>query len=506
MSRLSRRSLIGKSLLAAGTTALLSARQSKGVSGLQRALGRPLGANDRIRVAVAGIHNQGSAHIKYYSQLAKSHNVEIVYLVDPDSRLFESRVKIVEDQAGYRPAKCVQDVRQALDDRDVDAVSIATPNHWHSLITIWACQAGKDVLVEKPMSHNMHEGRIVVETARKYGRVVRHGIQNRDSTPYNQMISVVRSGKLGKLKVARGLCYKPGWGEQNTRGSIGYAPYKRPPAELDFDMWLGPAPRQPYHENLVHYRWHWFWDFGNGDTGNQGINELDIVRWAIPNSTLPGSVISFGGRLGYHDQGETPSTLVTIADYGETKLIFETRGLKSDPYFDLQIGVILHLDGGTIACDFEKILFYPKGSSETAPLPEVPVEMGSVEGEGEIRKFTNFLAVMRSRKIADLRGDALDAHHSCALVHLANASFRLGGKVPFRPQPEELNGDADVREVLDRTEQHLATHGISLEKDGYVLGRKLVVDPMSEMVVDDPQADALLTRHYRRPFVVPDRV
>ncbi len=505
MSNQSRRTFLKNSLLTTGGAALLSGVQAKALSGRQRAMGRPLGANDRIRVAMAGINGQGGRHVEFYAKLAKTHNVELTYLADPDSRLFESRTKILEDTAGYRPTHCVQDVRHALDDKSVDAVSIATPNHWHALLTIWACQAGKDVLVEKPMCHNIHEGRIAVETARKYGRVVRQGNQSRDATVYHQIMAVVRSGKLGKLKVARGVCYKWGWNKISTRGNIGYAPHTQPPRELDFNIWLGPASCRPYHANLVHYKWHWFWDFGNGDLGNQGINEVDIVRWAIPNSTLPKSVFSFGGRLGYQDQGEVASTQMLIADYGETKFIFETRGLKTEPFHDLHVGIILHLEGGMIVSNGVDYKFFPEGSTDTAQLPEVPFDMGPVDGEGEIRKFTNFLAVMRNRNFAELRSDVLDAHYSCALVHLANASIRLGGKVPFRPQPEELTGDPDIKDVLDRTEEYLTPHGLSMEKDGFILGRKLHVDPASEQVIDDPQANALLTRHYRKPFVVPDQ-
>ena len=252
--------------------------------------------------------------------------MQITYLIDPDTRTFARHLKTIENDGGNTP-KTVQDVRKALDDKDLDAVSIATPNHWHALMTIWACQAGKDVYVEKPCSHNVHEGRIAVEIARKHNRIVQHGTQSRSSGELGAgrgRPSAV--GKLGKLLVSRGLCYKARGTHRRSK------PTTSPPAELDFNLWLGPAAEQPYHENLVHYNWHWFWDFGNGDIGNQGVHQMDIARWVIPGATLPKSVISLGGRFGYNDQGETPNTQIAIIDYGETQLIFEVRGLKTDKY------------------------------------------------------------------------------------------------------------------------------------------------------------------------------
>ncbi|HPD31277.1 MAG TPA: Gfo/Idh/MocA family oxidoreductase [Phycisphaerae bacterium] len=450
------------------------------------------GANERIRVAVAGINGQGTSHMGGYAGMK---DVEIVYLVDPDSRLFESRAKSVEDKAGYRP-KCVQDIRKVLEDKSVDVVSIATPNHWHSLMTIWACQAGKDVYVEKPMSHNIHEGRIAVETARKYNRIVQHGTQSRSDMKWAKVVAAIASGKLGKLLISRALCYKPGGGH-NTRGDLGFKPYTNPPKELDFDLWLGPARKQPYHENLVHYRWHWFWDFGNGDLGNQGVHQMDIARWGIPGATLPKSVYSFGGRLGFFDQGEAACTQMAVMDFGETKLIFETRGLKSPKYMGVDVGNIFHLEAG----DIVNGKFYPKGSNEEAPLPEVE----ATRGPGGDR-LVNFLAAVRSRKVSDLNADILEGHYSSALCHLCNMSIRLGSKIPFRPRDTTLESDPVVLDLLERTEQHLAENGVDIEKSGFVLGRKLVVDAGTETIVDDPEANQLLTRHYRKGFEVPDKV
>ncbi len=492
MSSLNRRGFLKGSLMAAGGALFAGgcASQEKGTGRVAAAPGRVIGANERIRVAVAGVNGRGMSHVKAF---ATAPNVQVVAIVDPDSRLFPSRIKAVEEWGKNTP-KCVQDVRRVLEDKDIDVVSIGTPNHWHSLMTIWACQAGKDVYVEKPMSHNIHEGRVAVEAARKYGRIVQHGTQSRSDMGWARAIAAVQSGKLGKLLISRALCYKPGGKGENTRGSIGWKPYVDPPKELDFNLWLGPAREQPYHENLVHYRWHWFWDFGNGDLGNQGVHQMDIARWAIQGATLPQSAISFGGRLGYTDQGEVASTQMAILDFGGTKLIFETRGLPSEKYMGEDVGNILHLEAGTIV---EK-RFYPKGSDKPAPLPEVE----AVRGPGGDH-FGNFIAAVRSRKVADLNADVLEGHYSSACCHLCNVSIRLGGKTAFRPRAPWFDTDADAAEVLERTEKYLAANGMKIEESGYTLGRKLVVDAKTEQIVGDPDANLLLTRNYRAPFVVP---
>ena len=232
-----------------------------------------LGANDRIRIAVAGINGRGVEHIQQYCRMK---NVEVAYLVDPDSRLFASRSNMVKKRAGNTP-KCVQDLRAILDEKGLDVVSIASPNHWHSLLGIWACQAGKDVYVEKPCSHNICEGRRLVEAARRFDRIVQHGTQNRSDRKWAKEVAAVRSGKYGRLLVSYGYASKP-------RRSIGFKLPMEPPKELNFDLWLGPAPQQPYHQNLVHYNWHWFWDFGNGEIGNQGVHQMDVARWAMPTA------------------------------------------------------------------------------------------------------------------------------------------------------------------------------------------------------------------------------
>ena len=351
MSTLSRRKFLQRTLTAAATITIAGTKST----------GRVLGANDTIRLGVAGLHGRGGDHIK---EFAGRSGVHVTYLIDPDTRQFEHRVKEVQQKGGNTP-RTVQDIREALNDKELDAVSVATPNHWHTLVTIWAAQAGKHVYVEKPCSHNVKEGRIATDMARRHSVIVQHGTQSRSEAAWANTIAHVRSGRYGRLLVSRALCYKP-------RASIGNRPEAAVPAGLDFNLWLGPAATRPFHANLVHYNWHWFWDFGNGDIGNQGVHQMDIARWLIPGSngasaTYPKSVRSVGGRFGYRDQGQTPNSQIAVMDFGEAQLIFEVRGLNTEAFGGQKVGNIAHLEAGTIA----EGKFYPKGQTKPVPLRNI---------------------------------------------------------------------------------------------------------------------------------------
>lgn len=489
MRRIQRRSFLKAS--AAASTAF-----SFAISGTHSS-GRIIGANETINVGVAGIHGRGGAHIDAFASMP---NVRVTYLIDPDSRLFANRIKQVENRGGNTP-KCVQDIREALDDKDLHAISIATCNHWHSLMTIWACQAGKDVYVEKPCSHNVFEGRKCVEAARKYGRIVQHGTQSRASATWAQQIAAIASGKYGKLLVSKGYASKPRW-------TIGFKPDKDPPPELNYDLWLGPAQWMPYNENLVHYNWHWFWPTGNGEIGNQGVHQMDIARWAIPGATLPDWVISAGGRYvdepnhNWKDQGQTPNMQITVMGFGDVLLLFEVRGLvgkegpggkKFNPIVDNEF----YLEEGVIRGG----KFYPKGKTEPEPLVKVEVKMGPGD------QFGNFIACVRSRKVEELHADIEVAHYSSALCHLGNISYRLGQEVSFAQAAAGLPDHELVAAAWKALEENLqGALGVDLNKLTCVLGPKLQFDPKAEKFVNNPEADKLLTRDYRKPFVVPETV
>jgi predicted dehydrogenase len=440
------------------------------------------GANDAIRVGVVGINGRGGAHISEFGKLA---GVRVAALCDVDLRVLKSKAAKLPGVGTF------QDLRKLLDSREVDAISIATTNHWHSLATIWACQAGKDVYVEKPCSHNIFEGGKCVEAARKYGRIVQHGTQKRAGGGA-KFAALAKSGRYGRLLIAKGYCCKPRW-------SIGFKPTATPPPELDFNLWLGPAPQQPFHENLVHYNWHWFWDFGNGDVGNQGVHEMDVARWAI-GGTLPRSVVSLGGRYvneaDFKDQGQTPNQLVSILDFDGVLLLFETRGLVGkDPRYPQTVTNELYFEGGVVRGG----KFFPQGSKVGEPLPDLEVDAP------EAGIFQNFIDCVRSRKREALVADILEGHRSSACCHLGNISYRLAKARPFE-KPAELGRDATVGDSIMTLLDNTRAIGVDPAKATLWVGPKLKFDPRKERFSGNQEANRLLTREYRPPFVVPAKV
>jgi len=357
-----------------------------------RTWSRAVGANDDIRVAVIGFRGQGAGHIKALNRLS---GVRVVAICDVDRQVLEAKAR----ELGSSVQACT-DLRRVLDNKDVDAVSIATPNHWHALATVWACQAGKDVYVEKPVSHNVFEGRKCVEAARKYNRIVQAGTQSRSNEALRQAIIWLREGHLGKIRIARGLCYK-------RRESIGKAegPQSIPP-EIDYDLWCGPAEKLPLARKRLHYDWHWVWNTGNGDLGNQGVHQMDIARWALGKMELSPMVFSVGGRLGYSDDGETPNTQMVVHNYGDALLIFEVRGLPAkapepqageegkappmDKYRGLSVGHVIECEGGYLA------------GTTAFDNDHQPVKRFSGKSDDEGGHFGNFIKAVRSRKREDL--------------------------------------------------------------------------------------------------------
>ena len=298
--------------------------------------------------------------------------------------------------------------------------------------------------------------------------------------------------------MSRGLCYKDGGTGGSTRGDIGTKPTKAPPAELDFNLWLGPAQEQPYHENLVHYRWHWFWDFGNGDIGNQGVHQMDIARWVIPGATWPKSVISFGGRFANNDQGETPNTQVTVFDYGETQLIFEIRGLKSPAFRGAGRREHPALRGGRR----RRRQVLPEGQGR---------RRAGAEGDGRARSAAATTSPTSSTASAaatstKLHADIEVGHVSSGLCHLGNISYRLGKRRTYDPKLGKVAGNEFATDALERMADHLKDSGIKFDGKNLRVGRKLDFDAKTERFVNDEEANALLTRKYRKPFVVPDKV
>ena len=490
MSRLTRRRFV--QLAAAGLGAAAGGIHGDFVIAGTKSSRRVIGANDTVRVAVAGIHGRGGSHIGEYAGMQ---GVEIAYLVDPDSTLFDPRVKSIEKLAGNRP-KCVSDLRKALDDKHLDAVSIASPNHWHTLLTIWGCQAGKHVYVEKPCSHTLFEGRKCVEAAAKYGVVVQHGTQQRSESKRAGEIAALRAGMWGKLLVSKAYVCKPRW-------SIGFKPDEAAPATLDFDHWVGPAKMRPFNRNLVHYNWHWNWDFGNGEIGNQGVHQCDVAQWSLPaGTTLPTRVWSLGGRFAYQDQGQTPNTQLAVYEFGDVTVVIEVRGLVDKgkkPEGDYPVSSKVSNEFYTTEGMVRDGKFYPKDGRKSH---KVVAEKVHVTPGGP---FGSFIHCVRNHSPQAVNAPILNGHYSAALCHLGNISYRLGKEVSFSQEPDGMS-NPQIAESFEAIKQNLKAAGVSLDKTNYRMGRTLTIDPKAERFVNDAEADKFLTQTYRAPYVVPEKV
>ena len=440
--------------------------------------------NEKIGVAVVGTGGRGKDHLGAFSNRS---DTEILYVVDVDETRAKGQAEAVAKKQGRMP-KIVTDMREAFDDKSVEIVTTATPNHWHALVSIWAIQAGKDVYVEKPVSHNVSEGRRIVEAARKYNRICQTGTQCRSTKGMRDAMQYLHDGKIGKIKVARGLCYK----RRPSIGPLGNYPI---PKGVNYDLWLGPAQYAPLTRKNLHYDWHMQLPYGNGDLGNQGIHQMDLCRWGLGVDKLSNWVLSYGGRLGYEDAGDAANTQMIIHDYGDSALVFEVRGLETGKYKDANVGVIFEgADGYLVMTSYsDGAAFDPAGN-----------KVQEFSGGGD--HYGNFLQAVRSRKHEDLHADILEGHLSSALCHLGNISYRLGKQLSVDEVKEQLKGVSSPEHLQDtygRFTQHLQDNKLDLGTTKLSLGAKLAIDTANERFIDNPAADALLTREYRAPFVVP---
>jgi predicted dehydrogenase len=436
-----------------------------------------IGANDRINLAVIGCRNQGTVHLNSFCSLKDSHNVAVRTICDVDEALFAPASKIVTEKSGTQP-RTEWDLRKVLDDPEIDAVSIVTPNHWHALATVWACQAGKHVYVEKPISHNIWEGRKMVEAARKYDRIVQVGMNNRSSRNVIEAIEFLHDGGIGEIFMARALCFK-------ARDSYGMARDSLPPATFHYDLWLGPAPYRPYNEKRSHYCWHWYWDTGNGDTGNTGPHQLDIARWGMNKNEHPVSVYSAGGLYGLDrdekPKGErTPGRMVYggVEVYGRDKTFQETPNTQTAVY-KYADGTMLEFEArgrytnheGSQGQEVGNLFFGSEGWLEIfgsnwrafREREREPFATSQEPGRGwDGDHWANFIDALRSGKREDLRCDIREGFYSTTLPHLANISYRVGRELKFLGEHEKF--------------------------------------------ANEPEADTLLSRAYRVPYVVPEEV
>ena len=441
---------------------------------------RALGANDDIRVAVVGFRGQGGLHLRKLRELS---DVRVVAVCDADQNVLDRELK----QAGDRGEKITgySDVRKLLEDKSIDAITTATPDHWHALITIWACQAGKDVYVEKPISHNLWEGRRMVEAARKYNRIVQYGNHNHGHHTGEMRLEVE---KLGKIQVV--------WSSLNRmRKSIGKVSGPQPvPTSVNYDLWTGPAPLEPLMRKRLHYDWHWVWSTGTGELGNNGIYPLNKVRLALGQKTLPRRVLSLGGRFTFNDDGQTPNSQLALFQYDPDLLvIFELRNLPSEKG--------PKTIGSKMKCQ--------RGESR---LPNPSGEPGDTGGfTAHKGHLFNFISAVRSRKVSDLRADILEGHLSTAWVHMANTSYRLGTSHSAGEVREAIKDRGnEAVETFGRFQEHLAANGVDFSKSQVVLGPWLEMDSDREEFVGGSdmvgRANQLLRGSYRKPFVVPEHV
>ena len=485
MERITRRECLGRSAAAslAGAASLFRPPD----------LSRLLGSNEAVRVAVAGLRLRGRDLIEDFRKIP---GVRVAALCDADRAFLDREAQKFAKR--NEPVRTHVDFRRILDDRDVDAVVVATPDHWHALMTVWACQAGKDVYVEKPVSHTIVEGRRMVEAARKYGRIVQSGTQNRSDTGLREAAAFLREESLGRIRLARGFDYPERWG-------IGRVDGPQPvPETVDYNLFQGPAPLVPLMRENLHYDWHFVWPTGTGDCGNRGVHTLDHIRWLIGQAGLPGRVTSIGGRFGYDDAAETPNTQIVCFDYKPVPILWEMKSLpeakgsdERDSFHGIRTGMILECEGGTLR----------GGRGGATAFDPDGRRIRHFKGDGGATHAANFIAAVRSRKPEDLAADILEGHLSSALCHMANISHRIGFRRPAGEIARSVRERGPLADALDRLLSHLKSNEVDLEKTPLVEGPTLPLDAARERFTGEASewANMFLEREYRPPFVLPEK-
>ncbi len=448
-----------------------------------------IGANDRLRIGVAGLNGRGGSHIGGWKQ---QENVEIAYVVDPDSNVLGGRLNALKKD--FPDIQGEKDIRKILEDKNLDAISVATPNHWHSLMTIWGAQAGKHVYVEKPMSHDIAEGRVAVEAQKKYGVVIQHGTQRRSNAGIAGLHEALQNGTLPRLKIAYGYCCKP-------RGGIGTKAPGDAPSNLDWNLWKGPAVIDQYHANYVHYNWHWFWESGNGDLNNQGTHQLDVACWAIDqDQTHPTRTMAIGGRFDWDDQGETPNTMFAVAEYpnGQT-VMFNVRNVNYKDYKRQVYNEYYLEDGSVITGEGNYMIRRPGKEPEKLELPQGKVTPGG--------NWTAFISACRAGDPTMANGDAWQAHKGCVVGHLMNNSYRLGKKAPFNAKAGSFGDNKDAAEHFLKLHNIMDKGvGVPVDEAEYTVGPWLSFDSKTEKFTGEhaDAANVLVKDSHNKGFQVPD--
>ena len=462
-------------------------------------------ANDTVRLAVIGmgattaVGGVGGRGHQLIPRLREVPGAKIVALCDVEQTFLEREAQPFKDRG--EEVATYRDLRRVLDDKSIDAVVIALPNHWHALATVWACQAGKDVYVEKPFSYNLWEGQQMVAAARKYRRMVQVGTQNRSSTLLRQVFEYLHSGQIGSIRYAHTLVYR-------ARDGIGMVNTPTPlPATVDYDLWCGPAPKTPLMRKQLHYEWHWFWATGNGEMGNNGIHVIDICRWALGQNQPPPRAMSIGGRFAFNDCGETANTQIALLDFQPAPLICEIRNVRASKSPDAlgkfrnqNRGLIIDCEGGYFAGDASGGALFDKQGKKIKDFPDDGGSKGL-----ETAHLGNFVAAVRSRKSGDLVAEALQGHHSTACCHMANVSYRLGKQTGPDAIRERIQANRELSDAFERCREYLRENEVNLDTTPAVLGPWVTYDSKQERFVNDfaKEANALSQREYRQPFAVP---
>jgi predicted dehydrogenase len=507
---MNRRQFLATSTVATAATMLSACKSSSSRSHpvTSSATTRPIGANSDIRVAVVGFNAQGKVHIRSYRKMP---GVRVVALCDVDDRVLQQQA----DELAKDGVKVTtyRDIRKLLDSREVDAISCAMPGRWHSLAAVWACQAGKDANIEKPLSHCIWEGRKAVDAARKYDRMVQVNLNNRSRPALDEAIAYIHSGAIGKITHVHAWDFK----RRETMGKV--TGPQQIPDYIDYDLWTGPGPMLPLMRTKFHYDWHFQWPHGGGEIANNGSHHLDVVRWVLGKQGMPRVVQAFGGRYGYVDDGQTPNTLAAVYDFGGIPAVYEVRGLpvkagaKQMPSMEGQTsdgrpfvfpqergthGVIVFCEGGY--CTIGGVVYDNAGKEMRRFDAAKPVRPNPPE---------NFIKAVRSRKLADLKPDVEQGHLSATVCHMGNASMLAGGAMGFDAAKQSMAaGDAHAAKALDRMMAHLTANNVDLASTPITVGPKLTFDARNERFTGShsDHANLFLKDSYRAPFVVPDKV
>ncbi len=484
MARLSRRHFLKGTALAAGSFYISSNLKAQS-------------ANRNVGMAVIGLNGKGKSAIK---DVLRTEGSRLVAICDVDSEILRKRAADIESEHGIK-VKTYTDYREILDSKDIDAIIITTPNHWHALMAIQGCQAGKDVYCEKPVCHNIWEGRRIIEAAEKYGRIVASGFQNRSDDGLLEAFPYILEGNVGKIQMVRGLCYKnrTGIGKRSTP--------LMPPSNVDYNLWLGPAQDEPIYRDRLHYDWHWSWNTGNGDIGNQGPHEFDLIRWILGDPEHPKEVVSFGGRFAWNDAGQTPNMQIASLSWGTIPVLFEVRDLYINPetpapssYKGRRIGVIITCEGGEFNGGRGGGILYDNQGKK----------MKSWKGDAGFDHFPNFIRAVKDRNSENLRSPIESGFKSSCLAHMCNISYRTGQEVNPKRVENFVAKDDTLQETYDRFHKHLRDWNVDFKSDRWTMGRKLKFNGSKERFAGNGElakvANAMIKDDYRQSFEVPSMV